>query len=218
MTRKPSLRFPTVFDQPLRYTCSGAPMRICIIIIIMIIITVIIIIIVISVRHSSVHPQTTPDSPTVSEFPSIVAIFYPFSQFCEINISLLSLQTQPNTAPNLFQRGVEYGKYAQPNKENRGHRETPPPAIMLNKCELEALIVKTHQIHTAPSFFTAIRIHQIYQIIMGVGSPCVAPIQCIKHDMRLARKRYKTIRKIVKMPKEIIKERRNKSKKESKNT
>ena len=41
----------------------------------------------------------------------IVAIFYPFSQFCEMNISLLSLQTQPNTAPNLFQRGVEYGKY-----------------------------------------------------------------------------------------------------------
>ena len=42
----------------------------------------------------------------------IVAIFYPFSQFCEIDISLLSLQKQPNTAPNLFQRGVEYGKYA----------------------------------------------------------------------------------------------------------
>ena len=41
----------------------------------------------------------------------IVAIFYPFNQFCEINISLLSLQKQPNTAPNLFQRGVEYGKY-----------------------------------------------------------------------------------------------------------
>ena len=41
----------------------------------------------------------------------IVAIFYPFSQFNEINSSLLSLQTQPNTAPNLFQRGVEYGKY-----------------------------------------------------------------------------------------------------------
>ena len=41
----------------------------------------------------------------------IVAIFYPFSQFCEINVSLLSLQNQPNTAPNLFQRGVEYGKY-----------------------------------------------------------------------------------------------------------
>ena len=41
----------------------------------------------------------------------IVAIFYPFSQFCEINISLLSLQKQPNTAPKLFQRGVEYGKY-----------------------------------------------------------------------------------------------------------
>ena len=42
---------------------------------------------------------------------NIVAIFYPFSQFCEINITLLSLHTQPNTAPNLFQRGVEYGKY-----------------------------------------------------------------------------------------------------------
>ena len=39
----------------------------------------------------------------------IVAIF--FSQFCEIDISLLSLQTQPKTAPNLFQTGVEYGKY-----------------------------------------------------------------------------------------------------------
>ena len=43
----------------------------------------------------------------------IVVIFYPFSQFCEINISLLSLQTPPNTAPNLFQRGVEYGKYVE---------------------------------------------------------------------------------------------------------
>ena len=41
----------------------------------------------------------------------IVAIFYPFSQFCEINISPLSLQTQPNTAPDLFQTEVEYGEY-----------------------------------------------------------------------------------------------------------
>ena len=41
----------------------------------------------------------------------ILAIFYPFSQFCEIDVSLLSLQKQPNTAPILFQRGVEYGKY-----------------------------------------------------------------------------------------------------------
>ena len=41
----------------------------------------------------------------------IVAIFYPFSQFCEISIFLLNLQKQSNTAPNLFQRGVEYGKY-----------------------------------------------------------------------------------------------------------
>ena len=35
----------------------------------------------------------------------MVAIFYPFSQFCEISISPLSLRKQPNTAPNLFQRG-----------------------------------------------------------------------------------------------------------------
>ena len=41
----------------------------------------------------------------------IVAIFYPFSQFCEIGISSLSLQKQPKTAPNLFQRGVEYATY-----------------------------------------------------------------------------------------------------------
>ena len=41
---------------------------------------------------------------------AILAIFYPFSQFCEIDSSLLSLQKQPNTAPNLFQRGVEYGE------------------------------------------------------------------------------------------------------------
>ena len=38
-------------------------------------------------------------------------LFYPFNQFCEIIFSLLSLQKQPNAAPNLFQRGVEYGKY-----------------------------------------------------------------------------------------------------------
>ena len=41
----------------------------------------------------------------------IVAIFDPFGQFCEISISLLSLQTQPNTAQYILQRGVEYGKY-----------------------------------------------------------------------------------------------------------
>ena len=40
----------------------------------------------------------------------ILAIFYPFSQFCEIGISLLSLYKQPKTAPYLFQRGVDYGK------------------------------------------------------------------------------------------------------------
>ena len=42
---------------------------------------------------------------------TILATLYPFSHFCEIDSSLLSLQEQPNTAPNIFQRGVEYGKY-----------------------------------------------------------------------------------------------------------
>ena len=42
---------------------------------------------------------------------TMVAIFCPFGLFCEIGISLLSLQKQPKTAPHLFQRGVEYGKY-----------------------------------------------------------------------------------------------------------
>ena len=57
--------------------------------------------------------QTACDSCAGLYVPSfhIVAIFYPFSQFCEINISLLSLQKEPNTAPNVFQRRVEYGKY-----------------------------------------------------------------------------------------------------------
>ena len=52
----------------------------------------------------------------------MVAIFYPFSLFCETVISLLSLQTQPNTAPNLFQRGVEYGKYALASRAKSSHR------------------------------------------------------------------------------------------------
>ena len=41
----------------------------------------------------------------------IVAIFYPFSQFCEIDVSPPSLQSRPKTAPHLFQRVVEYGEY-----------------------------------------------------------------------------------------------------------
>ena len=57
-------------------------------------------------------PRPPKAAPGAAPGQDIVAIFYPFSQFCEINISLLSLQTQPNTAPNLFQRGAEYGKYA----------------------------------------------------------------------------------------------------------
>ena len=64
-------------------------------------------------RRSSAHGHERTES--------IVAIFYPFSLFCEIDVSLLSLQTQPNTAPNLFQRGVEYGKYGEREREKDGH-------------------------------------------------------------------------------------------------
>ena len=42
----------------------------------------------------------------------IAATFYPFGQFCEIDSSLRSLQKHTKATPNLFQRGVEYGKYA----------------------------------------------------------------------------------------------------------
>ena len=55
----------------------------------------------------------------------MVAIFCPFGLFCEINISLLSLQTQPNTAPNLFQRGVEYGKYDRRPRVPEAFRRKP---------------------------------------------------------------------------------------------
>ena len=41
----------------------------------------------------------------------MVAMFCPFGLFCEISISLLSLQKQQKAAPNLFQRGGKYGKY-----------------------------------------------------------------------------------------------------------
>ena len=48
---------------------------------------------------------------TISPNRHMVAIFYPFGPFCEIGVSLPSLQKHPKTAPNLFQRGVEYSKY-----------------------------------------------------------------------------------------------------------
>ena len=35
----------------------------------------------------------------------IVAIFYPFSQFCEIDIFLLSLQKQPTHSPKFISEG-----------------------------------------------------------------------------------------------------------------
>ena len=62
------------------------------------------------------------DSMLTTPAEDMVAIFYPFGQFCEINISLLSLQKQPNTAPNLFQRGVEYVKYGGAAAARPRHR------------------------------------------------------------------------------------------------
>ena len=55
----------------------------------------------------------------------LLVIFYPFSQICEICFFLLSLQKQPKTYPNLFQRGVEYGKYElRTSAETRSSSET----------------------------------------------------------------------------------------------
>ena len=72
---------------------------------------------------------------------NIVAIFYPFSQCCEMNISLLSLQTQPNTAPNLFQRGVEYGKYGEAGscraRHFLEHATSAPPQGAQHRLDLE---------------------------------------------------------------------------------
>ena len=45
----------------------------------------------------------------------IVAIFYPFSQFCEIGASLLSLQSSQKQPPRHFRGGVEYGKGVLPS-------------------------------------------------------------------------------------------------------
>ena len=41
-----------------------------------------------------------------------VTIFYLFGQLYEIDLSLLIPQKQPKQLPNLFQRGVEHGKYS----------------------------------------------------------------------------------------------------------
>ena len=45
-------------------------------------------------------------------------------------ISLLSLQKQPRTAPSLFQREVEYGKYEEGRRRLRARRAPPgDPAL-----------------------------------------------------------------------------------------
>ena len=77
-------------------------------------------IITISTEDSSNHNSVDPICPHA------VAILCPFSQFCEIGISLLSLQKQPSTAQNLFQRGVEYGKYAKVGQAPWGGRVVDP--------------------------------------------------------------------------------------------
>ena len=87
----------------------GLVIIIVVIIIVIVIVMIVIIVIIITLIVIIVVMVRGVARPILTHV--IVAIFYPFSQFCEIYISLLSLQTQPNTAPNLFQRGVEYGKY-----------------------------------------------------------------------------------------------------------
>ena len=64
-------------------------------------------------NHDNDNNTNSSSNTTEANDKYIVAIFYRSSQFCEIYISLLSPQTQPNTAPNLFQRGVEYGEYEE---------------------------------------------------------------------------------------------------------
>ena len=54
----------------------------------------------------NVHPCVPPRSAE----DTAAATFYPFGQFCEIDISPPSLEKQPKTAADPSQRGVEYGE------------------------------------------------------------------------------------------------------------
>jgi hypothetical protein len=72
----------------------------------------------------------------VSEKTLIAAIFYTFSQFCEIGTSSLSLQKEQKTDPSLFQRGVEYGRYDTPWEENAGGRTSFPTKLKANSDKL----------------------------------------------------------------------------------
>ena len=55
------------------------------------------------------HPAAEEDQRACKK--DIVAIFYPFSQFCEIGISSLSLQKERKTDLSLFHGGVECAMY-----------------------------------------------------------------------------------------------------------
>ena len=90
-----------------------------------------------------------------------VAIFYPFSLLCEINIFLLSLQTQPNTALNLFQTEVEHDKYygvvhAQFARYESGDSLTRPETVL--GCVLYAYIY----IYICMHIYIYIYMHIIY--------------------------------------------------------
>ena len=108
--------------------------------IVMMIIIIVIIIMILAPVHPGPHTLPGPGSRTRPELRlvellaaasgHIVAIFCPFSQFCEIGISLLSLQKQPKTALNLFQTEVDYGKYGPARRMSsaswRSSRPPPP--------------------------------------------------------------------------------------------
>ena len=97
----------------------------------------------------------------------IVAIFYPFSQFCEINVSLLSLQKEPNTAPNLFQRGVEYGKYGVTGQASRN------TSLFLSLCNEIAGHSRTKQASRrgCASIGGTVKMGQVHQSVLPL-LPC----------------------------------------------
>ena len=104
----------------------------------------------------------------------IVAIFYPFSQFCEISISLLSLQKQPNTAPNLFQRGVEYGKYARFTSPS--HRRCTLKGFQPSNHQKVTL--NSHLSHIAIYIYIYIYIHIYIYIYICIYTPAASTRAC----------------------------------------
>ena len=104
----------------------------------------------------------SPDSESITPIRYILAIFYPFGLFCEIVSSLLSLQKQPNAAPNLFQRGVAYYKYASANPCMRPcvHQSMHPcmhPCINASLFHIYSLSLSFYLPLSPPTFLRPLR-------------------------------------------------------------